>query len=146
MVSTLWQRRRQLQRRLQQQRWRTGECSTDIVIWRGSAIIWHPFQRLCIYWYPKKRRIFGLLFVLQKKTNTQIKHGHFVMCIHVSGQRNHLFCKTNIQMRHFRVKPLHTFALVCSIVFCVFEYPCIGAKKSQPNCLTWKKKIVIKLQ
>jgi hypothetical protein len=55
------------------------------------------------------------------------------MCIHVLGQRNHLFCKMNTQMHHFRVKSLQTFAVRCPTVFCVFEYPCIGAKKSQPK-------------
>jgi hypothetical protein len=30
------------------------------------------------------------------------------MCIHVSGQRNHLFCKTNTQKMVAKVKNLHT--------------------------------------
>jgi hypothetical protein len=67
------------------------------------------------------------------KAATQIKNGHFVMCIHVLGQRNHLFCTTNTQMRHFRVKPLQTFAVQCPTIFCLFVYPCIGAKTSQPH-------------
>ncbi len=40
------------------------------------------------------------------KDQEQIKNGHFVVCIRVLGQRNHLFCKTITQMRHFRVQPL----------------------------------------
>jgi hypothetical protein len=55
---------------------------------------------------PKKTNIWPSICATNQKTNTQIKNGHFVMCIHVSGQRNHLFCKTNTQMRHFRVRPL----------------------------------------
>ncbi len=43
-----------------------------------------------------------------KKTNTQIKNGHFVMCIHVSVQRNHLFCKTNTQKTVVKVNNLRT--------------------------------------
>jgi hypothetical protein len=39
-------------------------------------------------------------------TNKQKKNGHFVVCIRVSSQRNHLFCKWNTLMHHFRVKPL----------------------------------------
>ncbi len=78
----------------------------------------------------KKRQIFGLLFVLQiKKMNTQIQNGHFVMCIGVSVQRNHLFCKTSTQKTVAKVNNLCTEE---KTIFCVFAYPCIGAKKSQP--------------
>jgi hypothetical protein len=47
-----------------------------------------------------------------KKTNRQIKNGHFVMCIHVSGQRNHLFCKTNTQKRVAKVNEAEGIALL----------------------------------
>jgi hypothetical protein len=53
----------------------------------------------------KETNIWPFIHATNKK-NTQIKNGHFVMHIRVSGQRNHLFCKTNTQMHHFRVKPL----------------------------------------
>ncbi len=59
--------------------------------------------------HPKKRQIFGLLLVLQiEKMNTQIKNGHFVMCIRVSVQINHLFCKTNTQKTVAKVNNLCT--------------------------------------
>jgi hypothetical protein len=40
---------------------------------------------------PKRDKIWPSICATNKKTNIQIKNGHFVMCIRVSVQRNHLF-------------------------------------------------------
>ncbi len=69
-----------------------------------------------------------------KKMNTQIKNGHFVMCIHVSGQRNHLFCKTNTQKMVAKVKNL------CIEEKLPFVYLRIRVSGQRNNSLNPKKK------
>ncbi len=54
----------------------------------------------------KEMNIWPYIHATNKKKNSQIKNGHFVMCIHVSRQRNHLFCKTNAQKMVAKVNNL----------------------------------------
>ncbi len=67
------------------------------------------------------------------------KNRHFVMCIRVSVQRNHLFCKTNTQKTVAKVNNL-----------CTEEKPSLvylrirvsgGAKKSKSQPKTQRKKV-----
>jgi hypothetical protein len=59
--------------------------------------------------------LFGILFSIcvfvgipkrDKYLATQIKNGYFVMCIHVLGKSNHLFCYTDTQKTVAKVKNL----------------------------------------
>jgi hypothetical protein len=54
------------------------------------------------------------------------------MCIHVSGQRNHLSCKMNTQMHHSRVKPLQ-----CNVLL-FFAYLCIRVSVQRNHSLNDK--------
>jgi hypothetical protein len=77
------------------------------MFWQYLAIIWRPFfASVYLLVSQIETNIWPSICASNKKTNTQIKNGHFVVCICVSGQWNHLFCKTNTQICHYRVKPL----------------------------------------
>jgi hypothetical protein len=64
---------------------------------------------ICVFMVSQKEtNIWPSVRATKKIMNTQIKNGHFVMCICVSGQRNHLFCKTNTQKMVAKVNNLCT--------------------------------------
>jgi hypothetical protein len=56
----------------------------------------------------KETNIWLSICATNKKNEYTNKNGHFVMCIHLSGQRNHLFCKTNTQKMVAKVNNLCT--------------------------------------
>ncbi len=47
---------------------------------------------------PKRDKYLAFYLCYKKNTHTQMKNGHFVMCISVSVQRNHLFCRGQIHL------------------------------------------------
>ncbi len=57
-----------------------------------------------VFWHKTKNG--PSICATNKKPNTQIENGHFVVRIRVLGQQKHLFYKMNTQMHHFRVGPL----------------------------------------
>jgi hypothetical protein len=63
---------------------------------------------ICVFVGILKRDKYLAFYSCNNKKNTQIKSGHFVMCIHVSVQRNHFFCKTNTQKTVAKVNNLCT--------------------------------------
>jgi hypothetical protein len=84
---------------------------------------------------PKNRRIFGLLFVLQKNIHIQIKKVVILYAYPCIGPDKSLFWQRKYTKDGCEgKKPLHRR----KTIFCVFVYWCIGAKKSQPyTCCTW---------
>ncbi len=73
--------------------------------------IWLLFGILfsvCVFVGIPKSDTWPSTFATSKKTNIQIKNGHFVMCIRVSVQRNHLFSKPNTQKTVAKVNNLCT--------------------------------------
>ncbi len=89
-----------------------------------SAIIWHPFSVSAFGGIPKREEKWAFyLHYKYKYANIQIKKWSFCIRICVLGQKNHLFCKKNTQMHHFKVEPLQcnvwpSFAYLC---VCVLE-------------------------
>ncbi len=57
---------------------------------------------------PKETNTWPSICATNEKMNTQIKSGHFGMCVHVLGQKNPFFCKTNTQKTVAKVNNLCT--------------------------------------